>query len=81
MNKNTKSLHERAVRLVEGGIVEVDGLMVKAIKAPIDFYPCESCDMDCLCHKDDDTEMAYLCMEVDSVGRDGYYLKLVNDKE
>lgn len=80
MDKKLKSLHERAIRLVEGGIVHVDGHAVRAIKAPIDELPCNVCDMDCLCHVDDDTEMPFLCGVVDEVGRDCYYLKLVEVK-
>lgn len=80
MKKQLKSLHDRAIRLVEGGIVEVDGHTVRAIKAPVDEVPCFICSMDCLCHRDEDTEMTYLCEEVDNVGRDGYYLKLENSK-
>lgn len=80
MDKKLKSLHERAIRLVEGGVVQVDGYVVRAIKAPIDELPCNVCDMDCLCHRDDDTEMAYLCEKVDEIERDCYYLKLVEAK-
>lgn len=70
------SIHEKAIRLVEGGIVEVDGVFVRAIKAPVDYITCEVCDMDCLCHLG--TEMADVCEECDSVGNWGYYLKLIN---
>lgn len=80
MDKKQKSLHERAIRLVEGGVVQVDGFAVRAIKAPIDESPCNVCDMDCLCHRDGDTEMPILCGVVDAVGKDGYYLKLVEAK-
>lgn len=77
MKRKKESLHDKAIRLVEGGIVQVDGHAVRAIKAPIDENPCDVCEMDCLCHRLDNTEMAYLCEDVDVVGRDGYYLKLV----
>lgn len=73
-----KMIHEKAIRLLEGGVVEVDGYSVRAIKAPIYYYTCEVCDMDCLCHKG--TEMALVCNECDSIGNWGYYLKLINRK-
>ena len=69
------TIHEKAIRLLEGGIVDVDGHSVCAIKAPVEYCTCEVCDMDCLCHKG--TEMADVCEECDSIGSWEYYLKLV----
>ena len=69
------TIHEKAIRLLEGGIVDVEGLAVRAIKAPIEFYPCEVCEMDCLCHSD--TEMVDVCDECDSIAEWGHYLKLI----
>lgn len=73
------TIHEKAIRLIEGGIVDVDGHAVRAIKAPVEYCTCEVCDMDSLCHRG--TEMADICEECDSVGNWGYYLKLVNKKK
>lgn len=69
------TIHEKAIRLVEGGIVDVDNHVVRAVKAPIEIDTCELCDMDCLCHRG--TEMADVCEECDSVGNWCYYLKLI----
>lgn len=71
-------IHDKAIRLIEGGVVEVDGLFVRAIKACIDYECCQQCNMDCLCHNG--TEMMDVCNECDFIGADGYYLKLVNEK-
>lgn len=75
---NYKIIHEKAIRLLEGGVVEVDGLFVRAIKLNIGYDACYICDMDCLCHKE--TEMCDVCLECDLIGDYIYYLKLVNNK-
>lgn len=72
MKRKIESLHDKAIRLIEGGIVEVNGHAVRAIKAPVDYFSCDVCEMDCICHK-----FAFLCREVDMIGRGDYYLKLV----
>lgn len=73
--KNKQSIHEKAIRLVEGGIVEVDGHSVKLVKDPYIFDPCFCCEMDCLCHTD--TEMYYVCMECDAITNMDCFLELV----
>lgn len=77
-NKKLKSIHDRAICLLDGGVVWVDGNSVRAVKAPTGEPPCDVCEMDCLCHKNDYSDMPYLCTEVDEISRDSYYLKLVN---
>lgn len=67
-----KELHEKAIRLIEGGCVEVDGLVVRAIKVPFGFDACNECDMDCLCKGD----IADLCSEIDWIYDSRYLLKL-----
>ena len=66
MRKKVTTLHEMAVRLCEGGAVQINGLVVKAKKYNRYSDPCSICDMDCLCHG----IMADLCSECDSY--DGY---------
>lgn len=73
---NDKMIHDKAIRLLEGGIVEVDGLFVRAIKSDFWFEACDLCEMDCLCHSG--TEMIDVCKECDSIDVDYVYLKLVN---
>ena len=68
-DKNTKkmkeSIHEKAIRLIEGGIVNVDGHFVKLCKEPYIFDPCFCCEMDSLCHFG--TEMHLVCRECDQI--------------
>lgn len=63
--KTKGNIHEKAIRLVEGGIVEVNGLSVIMHSEPYIFDPCFVCDMDCLCHKG--SEMCAVCEECDSI--------------
>lgn len=60
-----KSIHEKAIRLVEGGIVDVDGHSVKLGKKPYIFDPCFFCEMDCICHQGN--EMFTVCKECDKI--------------
>lgn len=71
------SIYERAIRLVEGGVVMVDGVSVRAIKSPIDEKPCDLCEMDSICTKEDGRDMPYVCQECDEITCWSYYLKLV----
>lgn len=80
MDKKLKWLHENAIRLVEGGSAWVDGHQVRAIKAPTFWFGCDICEMGCLCHRDGDSDMVDLCEEVDSVGKNRFYLELVEAK-
>ena len=73
------SIHEKAIRLLEGGFVEVDGHSVYAVKAPIDSNPCEICSMDCMCVFG--KEMPTICIECDSISNSDYYLKLGKRKK
>ena len=52
-----KGLHEKAVRLCEGGAVEINGLWVKTKVVEGQVDPCDICEMDCLCRMD----MVELC--------------------
>lgn len=67
-----KELHEKAIRLIEGGHVKVDGLYVRAVKVPDGFDACNECNMDCLCKGD----MAELCNHLSWFDKYQYLLKL-----
>ena len=73
--KNKQSIHEKAIRLIEGGIVEVDGPSVKLVKIPDSFDTCDSCEMDCLCHIG--SEMCYVCIECVEISKKNCILELV----
>lgn len=68
------SLHDKAIRLIEGGHVEQDGVFVRAIEVFTDDAACDLCDMDSLCHD----WMVKLCRECDIIAGKRYMLKLVN---
>ena len=57
------SLHDKAVRLCEGGRVRIAGHYVGAKELPNDVFPCDECKMDCLCHSGE--PMCDLCHECD----------------
>lgn len=62
-----QSIHEKAMRLLEGGIVEVNGhsVMLAANTNAID--PCFYCDINCFCHFG--TEMHQVCRECDIISQ------------
>ena len=63
------TLHDKAVRLVEGGVVECAGHFVRFERCPEDHIGCEVCEMDCICRM----EMTDLCAECCSlIDSDGY---------
>lgn len=76
MNHNHESIHEKAIRLIEGGIVEISCLCVRMGHSPYIFDPCFGCDMDCLCHKGN--PICDLCEECDSITNEDCFLILVS---
>ena len=70
-------LYEKAVRLAEGGIVEIAGHFVRAVNVPGDENPCELCEMDSVCHM----EMTDLCAELDGYTRSKNLLKFAYKKK
>lgn len=66
-----KSLHDLAVGLCEGAMIEFNSLFIRAKVVEYVDDPCDVCDMDCLCHE----EMSDLCAECDAY--DGKRHKLV----
>ena len=71
-----KEIHEKAIRLLEGGIVSVDGHGVTLRKCPLDEDACMICEMDSICRIG--TEMYSVCMECDIISNDSCYLKLTH---
>ena len=73
-------IHEKAIRLIEGGQVYVDGHCVKMKQATGRLDCCLQCEMDSLCRRD--SEMMIVCRECDDIiGRDCYLELVTNDKE
>ena len=74
-----ESIHEKAIRLVEGGIVDVDGHSVRLNKDALTFLPCDCCEMDSICLEG--TEMCDVCKECDAITKLDCFLTLVNQLE
>ena len=72
----TENIHEKAVRLAEGGVVEIAGHFVRAICVIGDVSPCALCEMDSACNM----EMTDLCAEVDGYTRSPHLLKFAYKK-
>lgn len=70
-------IYKSAKRLAEGDVVLVDGLYVRAIKAPVDMFSCDICEMDCIGHKMEGRIMPHVCAEVDRLENWEHYLKIV----
>lgn len=77
MNRE-KEIHDKAIRLIEGGIVEVDSLCVMMKYAPDIDNPCLDCEMDSICRYG--SEMYDVCVECDSITRKGCILVLMNEE-
>lgn len=73
--KNKQSIHEKAIRLVEGGIVNVDGHSVSLVKIPDSIDTCNHCEMDCICHLG--SEMCSVCIECVEITNKNCILELV----
>jgi len=73
--ENKQSIHEKAIRLIEGGIVEVDGHSVRLVVIPHSIDACDHCEMDCLCHTGD--EMCDVCIECVEISKKNCILELV----
>ena len=73
---NKERIHEKATRLLEGGVVEVGNHSVKLGKCPTDAEPCLVCEMDSICHLG--TETVEVCFECDIISRDNCYLILTH---
>lgn len=45
------TVHDKAIRLLEGGVVNIDGNWFRVRKFPdcYDGTPCEECDLDSIC--------------------------------
>lgn len=75
MKKQT--IHEKAIRLIEGGQVVVGGNLVTMVHDKYIFDPCICCDIDYSCSLY--SEMYYVCKECDIILKEDCFLKLVNN--
>ena len=68
------SVHEKALQLIEGGIVACNDLPVRAIEVRGNDISCKYCEMDSFCNMD----MVELCARCDMITHTMHYLKLVS---
>lgn len=71
------SLHDKAVRLAEGGLVEFHDLVIGAKLYSVEIDDCNECEMDCLC----DSEMSDLCFEICELTRKSCTLYLPSERK
>lgn len=71
--------HDKVIRLVEGGIVEIDGNWFSLIKFPDSFIgnPCMECDLDSICRM----EHVDICGECECVSHRRCCLRLASTKQ
>lgn len=77
MKKKELSLHDKAVRLCEGGVVEFQGHFLRAGDYYGDDNPCYYCNMDSICTLD----MPDLCAECDELTDSKHILILANKRK
>lgn len=74
--KKQMTLHDKAVKLCEGGVVWCMGHYVKAQTLETDDFPCFDCKMYSICHD----ELIDLCAECDNLTNENHMLILVCDQ-
>lgn len=74
--KKEMTLHDKAVRLCEGGAVWCMGHYVKAEVVRMDDLPCFDCSMDYIYQ----AELCDLCSECDNLTNEEHILVLVCDQ-
>ena len=68
--------HDKAIRLLEGGIVEIAGnwFRVKRLSDDYDGNPCEECSLDSICR----LEHTDVCAECETISNQRCMLELAN---
>lgn len=66
------TLHEKAVRLCEGGVVFHCGYFFQAHTAPDEEVPCDVCELDSICR----LEIVDLCGECEAYDGKRHYLTI-----
>lgn len=70
------TIHDKAIRLLEGGIVEIDSDWFRLITLPDDFdgNPCMECDLDSICRM----EHVDICGECEMISHKRNILQLAH---
>lgn len=69
------TVHDKAIRLLEGGMVEIEGNCFSLRRLSCDnfVYPCLECDLDSICRE----EHADVCNECEAISGGKCCLRLV----
>ena len=67
-----EDVHAKAIRLLEGGVVEIAGLFFRAYEYSGDTYPCDYCELDSACRP----PINEVCKECDFISERYYYLSM-----
>ena len=75
MKKTTE--HNKAIRLLEGGIVEIEANWFRVKRFPDDYdgIPCEECELDSICR----LEHTYVCAECEAISNKRCCLQLASE--
>lgn len=70
------SVHDKAIRLLEGGIVEIDSDWFRLLKFSneLDVEPCAECELDSICRE----EHRDICAECDAISGLKCFLRLAH---
>ena len=71
------TVHDKAIRLLEGGVVEIKSNWFSLRRLPEGefIYPCLECNLDSICHG----EHADVCEECDTISGGKCCLQLANE--
>lgn len=74
-----KTIHDKAIRLAEGGIVDIDSNWFRLIRYPEDYDgdSCMECDLDSICRM----EHTDVCRECEAILHRKCNLELANRKK
>ena len=68
------TVHDKAIRLLEGGTVDIDANWFRVKRFPDDYdgYPCEECELDSICRM----EHTVVCGECEAISKQRCMLEL-----
>ena len=73
------TVHDKAIRLLEGGVVEIEGnwFRLRRLSEGKFVYPCLECKLDSICKQ----EHVEVCEECDTISGGKCCLRLVNNEQ
>lgn len=78
-DKFEKTWYGKAIRLMEGGIEEVDGHYIRMVRFNLDIHPCDVCEMDCICTTKP-WGVQDMCCFIESLTNRRFYLELTEKR-